>query len=362
MSHTLFLNLLAKKMTGEALPEELQELEGLMKTNPTWAYQAEQIQNLWQYKNGADTRDSEIAFELHLRKLKETGTDFPEQSTSGAVIKLAPRRMRKVFIALSAAVAVIAVIIWVRFSHENTQDGLLPDSKKFSEISSPIGSKTKLILPDSTVVWLNAGSKLVYDEYFGFTNRNTTLVGEAFFDVKHGNIPFIIHANGVHIKDLGTAFNVKAYPDEKTTETSLIRGKVEITLDKRPGELHILKPNEKLVVTNEPEKAIVKSNEKKDPITVLGNITHYNDDDSLVVETSWVENKLVFEDEPFYEVAKKMERWYGVNIDFTDDRLANYRMHGSFTTETIKEALDALKIGFHFNYKMEGNNITIANK
>lgn len=360
MLHTHFLNLLAKKMTGEATPEELQELEGLMKTNADWAYQAEQIQNLWQYKNGANNSESELAFEQHLEKVHAAGIDFPEPPALVNIAQTPRWYQKRIYVVSFATTLVFAIALSVWMVNSNKAD-LVSLSKKFSEISSPIGSKTKLVLPDSTVVWLNAGSKLTYDEHFGITNRNATLIGEAFFDVKHSNVPFIINANGVHIKDLGTAFNVKAYPDDKTIETSLIRGKVEITLDKRPGELHILEPNEKLIVSNEPERKITKSVEKREPITVLGNITHYNDDDSIVVETSWVENKLVFEDELFGEVAKKMERWYGVNIRFDDDAIANYRMHGSFTNETIKEALDALKIGFHFNYKMEGNKISIAN-
>lgn len=357
MSHTFFLNLLAKKISGEATPEELHELESVMKTNPDWAYQAEQIQNLWQYRNASDTSESTLAFEQHLEKMKTSGIDFPQPPAADAFIERSRWRIKRIFAVSVAAIAVFVVALFIWNSKNNKKDLILL-SKKFSEVSSPIGSKTKLILPDSTVVWLNAGSKLTYSEHFGISNRNTVLTGEAYFDVRHSTMPFTIHANGIQIKVLGTAFNVKAYPDEKTTETSLIRGRVEITLDKRPGELYILKPNEKLIVANEPEHIIAKPSERKDPITILGNLTHI--DDSTIIETSWVENKLVFEDEPFTEVAKKMERWYGVRIDFADERIADYRMHGSFTKETIKEALDALKIGFHFNYKMEGNNIMIA--
>jgi transmembrane sensor len=357
MLHTLFLNLLAKKMTGGATPEELLELEGLMKTNADWAYQAEQIQNLWQYENATNTQDSELAFEQHLNKIREAGIDFPETSSETVIQKSYWGRKKNLILSFAAVVVFVIVIasVWISSSNKNN---LSLQSKKYSEVSSPVGSKTKLILPDSTVVWLNAGSKLTYNEHFGSTNRNTTLIGEAFFDVKKSTMPFLIHANSVQIKVLGTAFNVKAYPDEKTTETSLIRGRVEITLDKRPGELYILKPNEKLVVANEPEKIKTKPSEKKEPIAVLGNLTHV--DDSTVIETSWVENKLVFEDESFADVAKKMERWYGVNIFFADETVANYHVYGSFTKETMAEALDALKIGFHFNYKMEGNSITIA--
>ena len=113
-------------------------------------------------------------------------------------------------------------------------------------------------------------------------------------------------------------------------------------------------------MANEPDALKTKAPEKKQPIAVLGSISHIND--STIIETSWLENQLVFQDETFADVAKKMERWYGVSISFADEKVANYHVYGSFTTESIAEALDALKIGFHFNYKMESNNITIAGK
>lgn len=357
MSHTFFLNLLAKKITGEASAEELLQLESLMKANPDWAYQAEQIQHLWKEEGHNYHGDAQLAFEEHLKKMEKAGISFHHTLT---LEKTGLRGKTKRILAgsfISLTVLLVAFSLWIGSNNKKT---VLIQSKKYSEVSSPVGSKTKLVLPDSTVVWLNAGSKLTYNEHFGATNRNATLVGEAFFEVKKSTMPFIIHANTVQIKVLGTAFNVKAYPDDKTTETSLLRGQVEITLDKRPGELYILKPNEKLVVANEPDALKTKAPEKKQPIAVLGSISHIND--STIIETSWLENQLVFQDETFADVAKKMERWYGVSISFADEKVANYHVYGSFTTESIAEALDALKIGFHFNYKMESNNITIAGK
>ena len=121
-----------------------------------------------------------------------------------------------------------------------------------SEISTRYGSRTKLLLPDSTQVWLNSGSKLSYNKTYGNGTREVTLSGEAYFDVvKNPAHPFIIHTVNIDIKVLGTAFNVKSFPGEKNTETSLIRGSIEVTFKNRPSEKIILKPNEKLITANE---------------------------------------------------------------------------------------------------------------
>lgn len=362
MSQSLFWNLFAKKLTGEASSEELLELENLIRQNPGIVYHAEHVQHILQVNPSQDAYESELAFEMHLNKLKENGITFPELETalsSSAIDQPTPysKSKRKWFI----PVAVLTVLLIAAFIWNQAPEKTKPvDERNYGEVSTKPGSKTKLVLPDSTVVWLNAGSKLTYSDNFGITNRNTTLTGEAFFDVKKGTIPFIIHANAVHIKVMGTAFNVKAYPNEKTTETSLLRGRVEITFDKRPGEKWILKPNEKLILNNDPEKLETTSIDKKsEPVYVMGNITRTLD--STILETSWVENKLIFQDESFADIAKKMERWYGVNITFKDETVANYHLYGSFTTETINEALDALKTtGSKFTYKIEGQNITIA--
>ena len=357
MDQTLFWNLLAKKITGEASPDELLQLENFTKFNPDWAYQAEHIQYLWQNKAEGNQQESETAFEQHLQRMKDAGIDFSQPEIQQINFQTNHSKRQKIF-AFSIATLVFFLIsgwIWLNI---NKKLPLSPE-KNYSEVSSPFGSKTKLVLPDSTVVWLNAGSKLTYNEHFGATNRNTTLVGEAFFDVKKSTIPFIIRANTIQIKVLGTAFNVKAYPDEKTTETSLIRGRVEVTLDKRPGEPIILKPNEKLIVANEKTGA-KKEIQKKDPKVVIGELTHI--DDSTIIETSWVHNELIFQDEAFSDIAHKMERWYGVTIEFTDERIANEHLSGTFTTETIQDALNALQYSTKFHYSIKGNLITISDK
>jgi len=354
MDQTLFWNLLAKKVAGEASAEELQQLENLLKLNPDWAYQAEHIQHLWQ-GNSKSEQESESAFEKHLQRMKEAGIDLqPEVPPIRPAAKY--RKIKKIFAYSAAAIVVflIAGFIWLNSNKKNT---LSTSEKNYSEVSSPFGSKTKLVLPDSTVVWLNAGSRLTYNEHFGITNRNTTLIGEAFFDVRKSTVPFTIRANNIQIKVLGTAFNVKAYPEDKATETSLIRGRVEVTLDKRPGEPIVLKPNEKLIVANEKIESKTEI-QKKDPKVVIDELTRIND--TTIIETSWVHNELIFQDEAFRDIAHKMERWYGFTIEIADDKIADQRLSGTFTSETIQEALTALQYSTKFHYSIKGKQVMIT--
>ena len=365
MSQNRYWNLVAKKLTGEAIPEELEELDQIIKDNPDLIKSSEHIENIFKLsKLKGHSYDTEMAFEHHLNKLREMGISFPDFDNPIYSIKLinqaVPFRKKRIVLYSLFGLVVLCIggFIW---QYNSRKAESLPLAKGFSEVSTRLGSKsTKLILPDSSVVWLNAGSKLSYDDkQYGVTHRNTVLIGEAYFDIKKNPIPFTIHANSVHIKVLGTAFNVKSYPNEKTTETSLIRGRVEITLDKRPGEKFILKPNEKLIVSNEMEEINPQLKQKKEPLVVLSGLTHFTNDNTII-ETSWVENRLVFQDESFAEIVKKMERWFNVTIEIKDEKISQFHLTGTFENENIKQALSALQIVFPFNFTINQNNITIT--
>ena len=192
-----------------------------------------------------------------------------------------------------------------------------------------------------------------------------TLSGEAYFDVvRNPEKPFIIHTSKIDIKVIGTEFNVKSYPGDKTTEATLIRGIIEVIVRNRPSETIILKPNKKIVVLNEidsiKENTTVKGKKiNKNPAVAIRDIT-YIPEHRAVLETSWIENKLIFRGETFKDLAIRMERWYGVRITFDDKVLEQKRFHGIFEKESIRNALDALKITEPFNYTIQDNDVVIS--
>jgi ferric-dicitrate binding protein FerR (iron transport regulator) len=207
---------------------------------------------------------------------------------------------------------------------------------------------------------------MTYDKNYGVQLREVNLTGEAYFDVvKNTGKPFIIHTSQIDIKVLGTAFNVRCYPDEKNTETSLVRGSLEVSLKDRQEKI-ILKPNEKLVISNneagqEKETAAKTVQAIIQPANVieLGHLSLLPQDNSIV-ETSWVNNKLVFRSETFEELALKMQRWYAVNIIFKDERIKTKRFTGIFENEGIAEALSALKLTTPFSYSIDHEKIIIS--
>ncbi|MGC4103457.1 FecR family protein [Ferruginibacter sp.] len=365
--------LLSRKLSGEATQAELFELNELLKVSPEAGIPVSYIQEFWHIPSEKDEEFLEATFHLHHERLKDKGFDLDiDRHETGSLnfdfpAEPAPKKRKKV-LWLAAGLVCVAVIAFFTFTHSNTDTPAFKEKIAQSEVSTKNGSRTKIQLPDGTSVWLNSSSKLVYDNtHFGADMREVSLTGEAYFDVvKNPAKPFIIHTAKMDIKVLGTAFNVKCYPGEKNMETSLIHGSIEVTLKDRQEKI-IMKPNEKLILSNEEVKPFIKSamaqnkqgETKAVPIIELSHLTFFPKDSSIV-ETGWVENRLVFSEETFVEIAHKMERWYGVTINITNEKLKKELLTGIFEKETINEALKALQFTTPFNYKVEKDVITIS--
>ncbi|TWI83897.1 FecR family protein [Lacibacter cauensis] len=363
MSQEQYWILLSKKIAGEASPEELTELEQLMQQHPEWQYAAQNLADIWASEKDTNTADEEDAYLLHVQRMKEQGVGFEDNVLYAYPQAEQPRTShfaayRKIYISIAVAASILTAVFV--FSSQLKSGSKVVAVKEPNEITTNNGSRTKVQLPDGSVVWLNAGSKIKYDENFGTQTRDVILSGEAFFDVvKNKEKPFVIHTPTIDIKVVGTAFNVKAYPKDPTTETSLIRGLIEVTIKNRSNDKIILTPNEKLIVENNPagnrENA---STGKPEPVISINPIKP-NRNDSTINEIQWVQNRLVFDDEPLQEIARKMERWYNVTINIQTEELLDKRISGSFVNENIDQALEALSITGRFRYKRTNNTITI---
>ena len=366
MNQERICTLLARKLSGEASDTESRELDQLLQDNPSMQPIAGHLQQHWQEVPRNDQEFLEATYLVHLHKMEQAGVwDTNEEESA----PLPVRRFRNLRNRIAAGVTLAAVLTSAFFLLRNTSSETANHTtfpaEKSNEVSTKYGNRSKIQLPDGSTVWLNAGSKLNYHKNFGNENREVELSGEAYFDVvRDPQRPFIVHTATVDVKVLGTVFNLKSYPTDRSTETSLIHGSVQVTVREKKNQVYILHPNEKLTVmhnaTGAPESAIAKTtNSPLIPKPVLIRPLTYSPGQATSVEAAWIENKLSFADRPFEELAKDMERWYDVKIEFSGSRAKAHHFTGSFKHESLEEALSALQFSASFRYQINNRLITI---
>jgi transmembrane sensor len=205
------------------------------------------------------------------------------------------------------------------------------------EIKAPAWTRVQFRLPDGTIGWLNSSSAIKYNGNFS-ADRQLTLTGEAFFDVyKDKKRPFIINTNEVTVKVLGTRFNIASYEDEKTVEVVLEEGKL-IFGDKVLNKYYTMKPNDLVVY----DKSLMTfSTEVVQPQKYC----------------SWTEGKLVFRNDPLDVIARRLERWYNVEIEIDKTLSEDVRWRATFIDENLEEVLNFLKRSLPVNYRIEQSNL-----
>lgn len=203
------------------------------------------------------------------------------------------------------------------------------------------------VLDDGTQIWLGKNSKLEYNKNFGEKKRKIRLTGEAFFDVAHRpEVPLTVSANEVDVTVKGTAFNVNASrPD---VEVALVRGLVSIKDSRsKNSEEFLLHPNQKAIVGHG-EIVLNKHNYR---------ITQSND--TIVPETHWLDDALVFRKQRLQDLAKLMENRFGMHIEITNPHLRDQRFTGSIKNESLPQMLDALKQSLPFSYEITDGKVLI---
>jgi hypothetical protein len=233
-----------------------------------------------------------------------------------------------------ASIIVLPIVIFIGI-HMYKESNLRNEA--WVEIKSPAWSKVQFCLPDGTKGWLNSNSSIKYNGNFS-TNRQLALKGEAFFDVfKDKNSPFIVTANDISVKVLGTRFNITSYENEKNIEVVLEEGKL-VFLNKAKNKSYTMKPND----------LVIYDKTHKDFTTEVVQSHKY---------VSWIEGKLIFRNDPLDVVANKLERWYNIDVDVNVSLAENLRLRATFIDESLEEVLDLMKRSLPIDYRIENGSL-----
>ena len=242
-------------------------------------------------------------------------------------------------------------------------------TNKIIEISTPLGARSMIKMPDSTQIWLNAGTTITYSQDYGQQTRTLDLNGEAYFKVAKDSLhPFIVNTQNIVVRALGTRFNIKAYPEEKTISTTLEEGKIDVRLlgDVDKDEIVLLKPKDKLIYnkeTKETGKNTESSEEKvKSEVKQVFNLKNINIQSNVRTElyTSWKDPRWIIDGEPLNTLAPMLERRFNLKIIFNDNQLKKYKFTGTIENETIDQILTALRLTAPLDYKIEKDTLRLT--
>jgi len=347
MHENRIVELLTRKIAGEATPDELGELSYLLTKYPDAVYYEALLEQVWDLGHDSGQEDLEEAFEKH-KLNNQDDLDFEtEEKSFYSFFK------SNVLLLTTAVLIIFSTSLYFSKYYQSSNKVVRVD------IYAGKGIRKEVKLPDGTFVRLNSDSKLSYDlDMQRHDQRDVSLTGEAFFKVAHDKKrPFIVKTNKVAIKVLGTEFNVRDYPGDRVSETTLIKGSIELTINDRSDQKFLLKPSEKLALVKSSKKTLEKGISS---VLMIDNISPIKlGDQEYIEEISWTENKFVFENESFEDLIPKLERWYNVKIILNDPTIKSYRFTGVFIKENIIQALEAMQLIKSFHYKLNENEVKI---
>ncbi|PUZ27059.1 FecR family protein [Chitinophaga costaii] len=342
--------LMGKKVAGEATAAEMAELERLLRETPEARYTMEVLASVWKLsEKPEDQAMAEMAFRHQWARLESKTAQQVHTPT------LELYRWKRAVVAV-AAMFVCFTALWFLLQRSFKS---LPLAHR--ELVTHKGSRSKLLLPDGSSVWLNAGSKLTYAADGDAAHvREVTLAGEGYFEVAPmPGKPFIIHTSDIQVNVLGTVVNVRAYPEDELLETTLISGSVAVEWNDLSKSAIYLRPNQKMIVRKVPHKSLmgIDAISPTCQITVVRPIALHHK--TLNPEISWVNNTLVFQDESFLAAVVKMERWYNCRITLADKKLASFHFTGTFEDESLEQALMAMQCIHPFHFKIMDSTVSI---
>lgn len=343
MEQDQFITLLNKYLQGQLSIEENRQFQQLLQSDS-------KNQVLFDYVHiksnpSTEKENEEEVFQSILTKIDHTDqmrmwgdhkkTIQHSEDSKIMVSDLMPQKPQSWYQVRYVAAAVIVPLLMVLSFYLYQMQ---PQTKYAQQYVSKRGEKKIINLSDGTTVWLNGDSKLYLEDSFGKVERRVKLEGEGFFTVAHDREhPFIVEFKDSEVKVLGTKFNIRAYPDEDNTATSLVEGAITMKVDHQAQSL-TLKPGDKVTFRS---AALSKANaiQARPAREVQHSKLTIQEGEVMPSETLWLQNKLSFHADPLSLVISKLSKWYNVSISIENPALEQFIFSGNMEGYRLDQIL-----------------------
>ncbi len=353
--------LIIKHINGETTPEEAKLVyEWIDKSPLNEAYyinlkNAISVSNLFLQENDINLIEQKEKDKI-LRKLKEKLFSQHNLSNSYKQVKKEGQayKLRQYFSYAAGLILFISISLNIYlFNWSKDADSNLP--KENISLVEPIaavnytyyterGIKGNIMLPDSSRVWLNSGSKITFPQKFSSDKRRVIFEGEGYFEVSSNKQwPMeVVTKKGMKVEVLGTKFLIKSYSNEVAEKAILIEGSIEIS--------NIAKEFKKLGT-----KLLLPGNS----LSFSTKRVYSEKQADTLQNLAWKRGEMIFDQTPISEVVKIMERWYGVDIKVLDKEILNYKFTATFSSESVMQVLDLLRFTSYIDFNIQGKDITL---
>lgn len=273
---------------------------------------------------------------------KEMPEDDIEKSYQELQKRLKVHDSKKLIFTLSRYAAVLIIVLGITaltFYMGRIYDSNSEKRNLYTKVVADYGQISKVILPDNSIVWLNSGSTLTYNNNFSVDNRNLILSGQAFFEIqKNRKLPLLLNAKNIQVRVLGTKFCVNAYPEEDNVKVILETGKVELSVSKIGSERYIMFPGQIAMYSSNGDSIKIEETDANDFI-------------------SWKDGELVFKEMPLEEVLRILERRFNIEFIKNSPKIKKSVFTATFKNETLTEILDFISFSTQIDYKLD-NTLT----
>lgn len=340
MANDSILELMSRVLSGEAEPSAQAALDKALTEDASLLARYKLMQQFWNEHETVSPAAVEEALQQALGRLQLVQTTpVVMPAKNGSIHRLWKRSL------VAAVIVLVAGCIgywYVARENGNTAQASL------LEKNNARGTKSIMVLPDGSKIWLNADSKVKYPPSFTGHLREVYLSGEAFFEVtKNPQKPFVIHLNKGTVRVLGTSFNIRAYENEKVIETSVATGRVAFIPDR---STRIQQPDTIFITPNNKVRYTLNDNQVKVEPTAAAE------------DKAWTEGKLIFKALTLEEIAIELERNFGKKVVFVDEEPKHYRLTGAFENNSLEDILFYLSKTKNFNYTITNSELLIATK
>lgn len=339
--------LLTRYVAGECTADEKRRVEHWAARDPRHQARLDELRVLWEAaEKPSRSWDVEAAWSRTARRFEETQqSDASEDRPSRRRARRSGSHRTRSYHALLMrrvlpVVAVLTVVAFAYWLQEAGVDDTEPgrEAVETRQIATQRAERKRIRLADSTAVHLNADSEIRYPASFGSERREVHLSGEAYFEVASDSArPFIVTTELATTRVLGTAFTVTSYDDATTTQVVVREGRVEVAPADRSDQLVI-------------------GAGQWGRVDASGRLS-YHQPATVHHHFSWIDSQLSFQEQPLDEVARRLERWYDIEVCIADPEIAQRRLTATFERESLSEALDALSLALQVQYEHERGRV-----